>query len=161
MKDIKFEIVEEYGVLSESAKGWKKEFNRVSWNNDSPKYDIRSWAPDREKSGKGITLTEAELRSLIKIAEQVLSVKESPDGPKDETGVLWRDVILAAPESIREHLIPSHLEKLNDDTVVITVKKGNAFSVLTDPENNKKLSDFVEKTMGRQYNVELVESAWI
>jgi len=28
MADIKFEVVEHIGVLSESAKGWKKELNR-------------------------------------------------------------------------------------------------------------------------------------
>lgn len=27
MADIKYEIIEELGVLSESAKGWKKELN--------------------------------------------------------------------------------------------------------------------------------------
>ena len=30
--DIIYEIVEEIGVLSESAKGWRKELNRISWN---------------------------------------------------------------------------------------------------------------------------------
>jgi hypothetical protein len=30
MADIKFEIKEEYGVLSESTKGWKKELNLIS-----------------------------------------------------------------------------------------------------------------------------------
>ena len=32
MADITFEIVEELGVLSTSAKGWTKELNLVSWN---------------------------------------------------------------------------------------------------------------------------------
>ncbi len=41
MADIKFEIVKEIGVLSESAKGWKKELNLVSWNGKDPKYDLR------------------------------------------------------------------------------------------------------------------------
>lgn len=62
--DIKFDIIEELGVLSESSKGWKKELNLVSWNGASPKYDIRDWAPGREKMGKGITLTEAEVKKL-------------------------------------------------------------------------------------------------
>ena len=64
MADIKFEIKKEIGVLSESAKGWKKELNLVSWNDAAPKYDIREWSPNHEKMGKGITLTEDELKKL-------------------------------------------------------------------------------------------------
>lgn len=52
---LKFEIIEELIVLSENAKGWRKELNRVSWNDAEPKYDIRTWSPDHEKMGKGIT----------------------------------------------------------------------------------------------------------
>ncbi len=37
MADIKFEIKEELGVLSESTRGWKKEFNLISWNGAAPK----------------------------------------------------------------------------------------------------------------------------
>ena len=57
MADIKYEIKKEIGVLSENAKGWRKELNLVSWNGAAPKYDIREWAPDHEKMGKGTTLT--------------------------------------------------------------------------------------------------------
>lgn len=64
MAEIKYEIMEHLGVLSESAKGWKKELNRVSWNGAAPKYDIREWAPNREKMGKGITLTDDEVEQL-------------------------------------------------------------------------------------------------
>ena len=64
MADIKFEIVEEIGVLSESSKGWRKELNLVSWNGAAAKYDIRDWAPNHEKMGKGITLTEDEAQKL-------------------------------------------------------------------------------------------------
>ena len=53
MPDIKYEITKHIGVLSESAKGWTKELNLISWNDREPKYDIREWAPGREKMGKG------------------------------------------------------------------------------------------------------------
>lgn len=43
MADIKYEIIRNIGVLSESAKGWTKEFNLISWNGFVPKYDIRDW----------------------------------------------------------------------------------------------------------------------
>ncbi len=64
MADIKYEIVEALGVLSTSPRGWTKELNKISWNGADPKYDIRDWSPDREKMGKGITLTEEELKAL-------------------------------------------------------------------------------------------------
>ena len=63
-KEIKFEIKKEIGVLSESAKGWRKELNLVSWNGADPKYDLRDWAPEHEKMGKGVTLTEDEAQKL-------------------------------------------------------------------------------------------------
>ena len=45
MAELKYEIVEHLGVISENAKGWTKELNLVSWNDREPKYDIRDWAP--------------------------------------------------------------------------------------------------------------------
>lgn len=64
MADIKYEIKESVGTLSESPKGWTKELNLISWNNREPKYDIRDWAPEHEKMGKGVTLTKEELKKL-------------------------------------------------------------------------------------------------
>jgi len=64
MPEIKFEIKETPGVLSESTKGWKKELNLISWNDKVPKYDIREWSPDHSKMGKGVTLTAEELKKL-------------------------------------------------------------------------------------------------
>lgn len=61
---IKFDIKENYGVLSESKKEWKKELNLVSWNDREPKYDIRDWDPEYEKMSKGLTFTKEELKSL-------------------------------------------------------------------------------------------------
>lgn len=69
MPDIKFEIKETIGVLSESAKGWTRELNLVSWNEKDPKYDIRDWSPDHSKMGKGVTLTVDELKSLKGLLE--------------------------------------------------------------------------------------------
>lgn len=72
MADIKYEIKQELGRLSEdNAKGWRKEINLISWNNAAPKYDIRDWAPDHEKMGKGITLTYDELMVLKAILDNI------------------------------------------------------------------------------------------
>lgn len=67
MNEINYEIIEELGILSENDKGWKKELNLVSWNNSEPKYDIRTWSPEHEKMGKGITLTKDEATKLRNI----------------------------------------------------------------------------------------------
>ena len=39
-------------------------YNFIAWNDNEPKYDIREWAPDHAKMGKGITLSEEELMKL-------------------------------------------------------------------------------------------------
>lgn len=72
MAEIKFEIKEELGTLSESAKGWTKEVNLISWNGAAPKYDIRDWASNHEKMGKGITLTAEEVEVLYKILGKIM-----------------------------------------------------------------------------------------
>lgn len=64
MSEIKFEIKEAIGVLSESSKGWKKELNLISWNDKEPKYDIRDWDLEHKKMGKGVTLSIEELKKL-------------------------------------------------------------------------------------------------
>jgi hypothetical protein len=64
MAEIKFEIKETVGTLSQSPKGWTKELNLISWNGKEPKYDLRDWAPEHEKMGKGVTLTVEDLKSL-------------------------------------------------------------------------------------------------
>jgi hypothetical protein len=71
MADITFEITKTLGVLSESAKGWTKEFNLVSWNGREPKYDIRDWDASHEKMGKGLTFTKDELEALKKLLEEM------------------------------------------------------------------------------------------
>lgn len=71
MADIKYEIVEELGVLSENARGWRKELNLVSWNGAQPKYDLRDWAPEHEKMGKGVTLTLDEVKELKALLKDV------------------------------------------------------------------------------------------
>jgi hypothetical protein len=64
MADIKFEIIENAGLLSESTKGWTKELNLISWNDKEAKYDIRDWDSEHKKMGKGVTLSIDELKKL-------------------------------------------------------------------------------------------------
>lgn len=66
---IKYEIINELGILSSGTSGWKKAFTRVSWNQGEPKYDIRTWDANYETAGRGITLDEKELRALKKFID--------------------------------------------------------------------------------------------
>jgi len=71
MAEIKYEIKETIGTLSENNKGWSKELNLISWNDREAKYDLRDWAPEHEKMGKGLTLSLDELKELKKILENM------------------------------------------------------------------------------------------
>ena len=71
MSEIKYEITKHIGVLSESSKGWTKELNLVSWNDREPKYDLREWAPEHEKMGKGVTLSEDEVAVLKRLLDDL------------------------------------------------------------------------------------------
>ncbi len=64
MEEIKYEIIESFGTLSTTPSGWTKELNIISWNGGEPKYDIRQWAPDHAKMGKGVSLSREEAEEL-------------------------------------------------------------------------------------------------
>ena len=64
MAEIKYEVVQRIAVLSERPRGWERQLNLISWNEREPKYDIRDWAPDHSKMGKGVTLSADEVASL-------------------------------------------------------------------------------------------------
>ena len=73
MKEIQYEIVKEIAVLSKSDSGYTKEINLISWNGKAPKYDVRSFSPNREKCGKGITLTVDEAAALLEALQKTLN----------------------------------------------------------------------------------------
>ena len=64
MPEFKYEIVKTLGVVSQPNNGWIKELNLISWNNREPVYDLRTWDEAHERMGKGITLTEDDLKNL-------------------------------------------------------------------------------------------------
>lgn len=75
--DINFKINKNFGILSTSQKGWTKEVNVVTWNEGSPKVDIRDWSPDHTKMGKGITLTNEEAVALLKVLSENCKSKKA------------------------------------------------------------------------------------
>lgn len=72
MAEIKYEIVQKLGVLSEAPGGWRKELNLISWNDRPAKYDLREWSPDGERMGKGITLSNEEMAMLKELVENIV-----------------------------------------------------------------------------------------
>ena len=76
MKEIQYEIVKEIAVLSTGDSGYTKEINLISWNGKEPKYDIRSFSPNREKCGKGITLNAYEAAALLKALQKELNSED-------------------------------------------------------------------------------------
>ncbi len=66
-EDFSFSIEKHIGVLSQGKGGWQVELNLVSWSGREPKFDLRSWSPDHQKMGKGITMTQEELKKLGQI----------------------------------------------------------------------------------------------
>lgn len=71
MPELKYEITQACGVLSESNRGWTKELNLVSWNEREPRYDLREWSPDHDRMGKGVTLNKEEAKKLKEILSKI------------------------------------------------------------------------------------------
>ena len=68
--DFSYEIEKNVGVISEGKGGWQLELNLVSWGGRPAKYDIRSWSPDHQKMGKGVTLTKDDVIALKELLER-------------------------------------------------------------------------------------------
>jgi hypothetical protein len=72
MADISFEINKAIGKIADGRGGWNKELNLVSWNGRPPKFDLREWAPDHSKMGKGVTFTRDEAKTIVELLQEAL-----------------------------------------------------------------------------------------
>lgn len=73
--EIKCEVLEKCGVVSERSGGYSLELRYVKWNGGDEKYDIRMWHTKddgTEVCGKGITLSGEELESLYEIIKGMI-----------------------------------------------------------------------------------------
>jgi len=77
---ITYEVLEKFGVLSESSIGWTKELRLVNWNGRGPRYDLREWSPGDRKASRGITLSLMEIRVL----QEILMETEFPEQEDDD-----------------------------------------------------------------------------
>ena len=111
MSEFTYEIKEEIAVLSKNSKGWRRELNLISWNGNAPKYDIRDWAPDHEKMGKGLTLTKEEAKAL---ASALCEAVEDKD--RDEKVYRRRDRMYRLEDARRQ--IADYLDVAEDELCV-------------------------------------------
>ena len=71
MAEIKYEIIEHLGVLSEKG-SWRLEVNLIRWNDGEPKIDIRKWNTEKEgQMSKGISLNKDEWIALEGISGSI------------------------------------------------------------------------------------------
>ena len=70
---MKYQIYKHIGDLSEPNNGWIKELNVISWNDREPVYDIRTWTLDHSVYGKGVTLTQGEMKKLLALIKDTSS----------------------------------------------------------------------------------------
>lgn len=69
---IDYKITEHIAVLGDRSKGWQAELNKISWNCNPEKYDIRVWSEGHEKMTKGITLSAEEAKALYQALGEAL-----------------------------------------------------------------------------------------
>lgn len=77
--EIKYEIINELGVIPAEKGSMRLELNRISWSGNEPKYDLRRWSPNRDKMGKGVTMSEKELIALYELLKEEVAFLRSPD----------------------------------------------------------------------------------
>lgn len=68
MANLTYEIKSSLGTLSDGV--WAPQLNLISWNHRKPVYDLRKWNCEDGSMGKGLTLTEDELRELRNILNE-------------------------------------------------------------------------------------------
>lgn len=67
---VNYEIVEHIAVLNEGKHGERLELNRISWNGNRDKWDLRRWGVDENGNRiafKGVAMTDSEWEHLRKI----------------------------------------------------------------------------------------------
>ena len=165
IKGDNYVILKNIGQLSAPEKGWKKELNLVQWHGKEAKYDIRDWAPDYSRCGKGGTFTEDELKELYVVLKQLFETENVETEENtiekcsfEELYKRWDDLCAYAPAQIRENLKHSRVDTLSGDRVVVSLKKGFYDAVATD-ESRSILTKFISDVVDKKVHVELVESS--
>ncbi len=75
MSDFKFEVIRDFGVITERGE-WATRLRLISFNGKPAKYDIRPWNINSGKMGKGITLQKEELEQLRNLLNEMSFLDE-------------------------------------------------------------------------------------
>lgn len=94
------QVVRSIGEVGEpSPSNWVCELNVISWNSRPVKYDLREWAPQHTRSGRGITLSLNQLLCLFEVlCREINALQASADFNQ------W----------VINDYIPEHLEPFED-----------------------------------------------
>lgn len=69
--EFNYEIVEHITTISSDQKtNFAIELNRISYNKNPPKFDLRKWNKAEKKMLKGLTLTDEETETLYKALKE-------------------------------------------------------------------------------------------
>ena len=130
MREIQYEIVKEIAVLSTGDSGYTKEINLISWNGKEPKYDIRSFSPNREKCGNRYKYTpeamdelQKSLKTLEKMFNDSLKALQGDESVQIEKLIKRKDKIMDLDLKMRK----AHVQRVN---------KGKCKASLTAPFTN-------------------------
>jgi hypothetical protein len=83
------ELILECGEIADNKKGWTKEVNIVKWGENNPKFDLRSWGPNKKAIGKGSTLNLEATLMLINTFSNIIDTKS--DSKKRESNLDIKD----------------------------------------------------------------------
>lgn len=150
MSEFTYEIKKKIAVLSTNSKGWQRELNIISWNGNADKYDIRDWAPDHEKMGKGITLTKEETKALAAALCEAVE-----DEARDATIYRRRDRMYLLEDAKRQ--VADYLDIGEDD---ISVPDGMDLDVLIERFENAQDCNVAENVTWQNLIREYMEELW-
>ena len=69
-----FCILKKFGEIYQGIGGWTKQINIVSWNGKTPVFDIRYWAPNNTRAGRGTHLDNQEARAVYEFLGEYLGI---------------------------------------------------------------------------------------
>ncbi len=87
-KEFEFSVIERLGIVSQSESGNQFfAFNRISYEGNDAKYDLRRWfyTENGLRMGKGVTFTLDECRKLSEILNEHLNNYDEENSPSNES----------------------------------------------------------------------------
>lgn len=77
MSKERFEVIEEIAVLRTADTGWTRELSTVRWYEKENTIDIRWWSPNKDRAGKGVSLTKDEALLLFDGLKKLLNLESA------------------------------------------------------------------------------------